>query len=592
MFEASKDGEVEKLMLLLDDSSNANELVLLNDKWGRTALHYAANKEIAQLLVNSVIECDQKALLTTRSPRVRDSEGLLPPKPTALDAAVANGRFDVVEYLLSFSIAHELLFAQEEKLCHICLHYAKSADMVDLLLNAVKSDEMRKKFLLTGNWRNETILHLAVKNGYKEVITYLCNLPDSPELLQCLDVNGNTAYCCTRSRDILQVLVEASPNYMWKDLLLKGNKEKRTVLHGASVLQVPEMVEYLCSLSLTDLITLRDKSGDTALHLAHSLDITQMLIESIPTSVSVELIFTKNNHGRTVLHRFVYWNADISAVEYLLDSVPSVEKLLFVTDNEGRTALHYADTVDMVELLINNVKDELAFLNITDIEGHTALMYMAVRGLPECLRYLLDLVESEFGERDLEQSLLIRNFSGQNVFHLASISPLSGELVEVLQDYINIVRIDEILIPDKFNNTPITYLSARFLTNMFAEFIMRSPPWERREYLHLKNIKGTNCLSILDKREFVDSWYLRDVLCVEEDISYHQRFKRIPFSSKFSVDALFHPEKHIRFDQDILRVLKYALNEYSPLDFDVAPRYPKMAVAGLSSVRDLQKVTN
>ena len=311
------------------------------------------------------------------------------------------------------------------------------------------------------------------------------------------------------------------------------------------------------------------------------------------TSAS-DLAHTADGHGRTALH---YARTD-QTVQWLLEASDDPLTYIRTVDEDGQTALHHARTSGILDLLINTATDKLAYISITDNDGHTALMYMAERGTPVMLSCFLEYIEDEFSEEVLKHALLQTNNKSQTIFHLAAKSPFVERFFNILPDYIDLVKLENVLVPDMFNNTPLTYLTARFFTQSFAEFLLRIPMWDRKKYLQQRNRRNTSCLSILQNGKFLENEYNELVLCNPPTEFVHSEiFDNDFYSDEYTgeefdkLDQMFFPEEYFRCQEDILRVYTYAVGEYSPLDLQLSHHNYIIAVhKALSAKQHIEKV--
>ena len=249
----------------------------------------------------------------------------------------------------------------------------------------------------------------------------------------------------------------------------------------------------------------------------------------------------------------------------------TIRELLRVEILFGRTVLHLTKTANDVQSVINILQeeDQLECICEVDNDGNTAVMYMAKRGLHKGLQSTLQYMEDTFDSSCLQTILLWRNKERQNIFHLAAICPLAKELFNVLTDYLDILELEEVLAPDKYNNTPFMYLAARYSTAAFAELLLKLPTVQRYQFLEKKNRRRMSCISSLQQGQFDSKFYLRDILCQKGILSYQKSFADVVLD----VENLYlaFPGSFLKYDGNILRVIKYALNEYSPMDLQVSP---------------------
>ena len=421
----------------------------------------------------------------------------------------------------------------------------------------------------------------ASRNGNVETMKQLLeNSADASQLVLQVDEWQESALHGALNTEVAQLLVDSVDANDLPKFLCLSNYLGNTALHVASGLNIPTIAKYLCGLK-PELLLLKDQDdGNTPLHLAFAKETLQAMIESIPECSKKDYMFIKNKYGQTPLHVLTdrnhfdnppftdSSNVQPSAVEYYLNVAPDLEELLLEKDCAGRTALHYAETEETVTLLVDAAEDQMSYINMADNEGLTALMVMAIDANATTLQSTLEYME-DLG-LDLVSSLLKTNNKGQNIFHVSSMSPVVDKLITVLQDYIEDVGVENILVPDVFSNTPLTYLVGRYSTSAFAEFMMKTPFWKRRELLSKKNINGVTSRSVSEKGVFVEEYYLKEILCTENKFfggfaveSYTLKYRSMsPVAWTFGSDS--------KYNADIFRIMKYSLNEYSPLDLQVA----------------------
>ena len=550
VFESAEKGQIDTLRTLLTTSSNPSDLILHTDSQGRTALHTALNRDIAELLIEFAKPNIKKLLWITSKIS----------KHTALDSAIFANKTDIVEYLCGLTSAdHELLTDGYLLPSRSPLHKAKSTGMAKTLIKYIPDDKLTT-FLLHTDVYGWTALHGATKGGYNDLVEFYCSIAP-PELILCKDIFNYTALHVAYTEVAVQVLLQSLAEPVRKEMILTLNKEGQTALHTLSecLYVEPEAVKYYisCSSDSNELLFIKDRSGKTALHYACSEEITLILIDSAQDRE--RYVCTKDNDGQTALHHALTVEIARSLVDAAEDEVTYVS----IADNTGRTALHYARTEEIAMLLVDTVDDPIGYLNISDCEGNTAIMYMVVAGLTETFQGVIEYIHDNYDASVIKKFLSQTNSKKQNIFHLVSISPLVEDFFEILQDYIDVVDLSDVLSTDITNNTLMTYLVARFSARPLAELVLRTPFWKRREWLLTKNKQGTDPQSVLKLKKFVKEFYREKVLCITGDQHYYKLFSG---NSRLSIRQRFHPEEHIRYDDVIWKIIKYGLNEYSLLD--------------------------
>ena len=581
--------------LLLSAAANASDLVLQTDQDNRTALHYARDRDIAQLLLSAAANARDLVLQTDRDnctalhyARDRDvAQLLLSAAANASHLVLQTDTFnrtalhyaqdrDIAQLLLSAAVNASDLVLQTDQYNCTTLHFAGDRDIAQLLVQSVDFNKLKHLLWITSRFSSQTAFDKAVADNRPDVCEYLVGLTSHdnsllkdgqyfPGYSQIYDAR------CPRTAKMLLDLVPAERKY---EFLLRTDMNNRTVLHTAVNFRRDGLVKYLCSLPNTDLLLRKDKDGDTALHLACTEMSVQTLLESLPEDILPDYVVGLNNKKQTPLHTLVKRiarglekSADESAIEYLLNISQYSDEVLLQQDFDGRTALHYAYTAKRVDLLLNSAQTPLSCIRAVDNDGLNPLMQMIASGRTSALRFMLEYLEEHFSSDEVEKTFKMISKKRQNIFHLACISPFATDMLQILASYID-VKIENFLFPDIYGNTPLIYIIGTYRTSSFAQLIMGIPAWRRRYYLFVENKKGISCQSILDRERIVEDEFLEKILCVP-GTSYSGHFHSLMdnflcYESDYT--------QYFNRDADIVRVRKYALNEYSPLDLCVSSR--------------------
>lgn len=189
------------------------------------------------------------------------------------------------------------------------------------------------------------------------------------------------------------------------------NKDGRTCLHRAVLMQNREIVEYLVSLDLS--LNELDRDNSSPLHLSRGWPMAQYLIEKGANPGAT------NNNGQTFAHLAAGNFSEIDFAQMVKYLVVDLEMghLLSVQDNQHRTPLHIRlmhklDVRASTLYIILNIPEHP--VNLEDMEGNSVFL-LAIAG-----RYRLDLVKM-FGEReDLNWNGM--NKEQQNALHVAVVS--------------------------------------------------------------------------------------------------------------------------------------------------------------------------
>ncbi|XP_067678956.1 serine/threonine-protein phosphatase 6 regulatory ankyrin repeat subunit B-like [Haliotis asinina] len=396
---AAKRLDIENVMLLLEHGANPHT----RDQHCQTTLHFAArnaNSEVLRLFLERGVDAS-----------VQDNTGM-----TALHCAVLWCHTENVELLLERCQERD----KQDKNGKTPLHHASETEFSNIV-----------KLLLDGNFdpcvqnhNDETPLHCAAKHGHNGNVRLLLSKGANGSLK---DKHGKTAlhYTSTLNKDSMEQLLAHGADSNAKD------ESGRTPLHLATE-ENYDMVKLLLDNGADPCV--KDDEGKTPLHLAavHKLESIHLLLEKgadplikdkegrTPLHYAAEhndwgcanqLLENggdpciQDQQGKTALHdavkadydRNVYRRTGTS-YKYLSSRIKkkSIAKLLVdkgcsksVTDNEGKTALHYAaesSSGDSLQLLL----DDTAITSIKDKHGKTPLHYAAAKGSSDSVKLLLE----------------------------------------------------------------------------------------------------------------------------------------------------------------------------------------------------------
>lgn len=516
-------------------------------------LHNVKSKQEAQFLVESVNPGFRKYFLQS----IDEEES------SALHVAVIEGNLEVVEYLCEAAGKYDSdLITQVDRYGRTPLFYVNEEYVARLLVDSL-SPEKQQSLLLSRTLCKETVLHEASAKGNASLVAYYCSIVLKLEEFVFsrdrfsrtplhLASNGSTAKKLIRS--VQHILKE-------KDIFLALDCNLSTPLHRAAEYGRAEVVECLCRISLSeDQLTQIDKFGRTPLHYAKTKDIAHIIINSMKKSYQRSYIMICDNEGQTALHSATMWGggkkvalhtqsegsrADV--LKYLCKLIGP--DLVTVKDNYGRTALHYADSFQDAQLLIDySGSSPLEYISTRDDSGSNALAYLVLQFSPEDLSDMLDYIELEFGSDTLRKlAFTSLNTDKQSLLHLAPIfftktNDLCSIVLERLPpDFYNLMT------ADSEGYTPLDYMVFRTLLNPFAQTIISLPLAQRQMCFTHRNLLA------YDRRKSKKS--------TEESKE-----------EVFDVDVIWEMKNHStifqlnQIHEDIFRIVKYALNEYSLLD--------------------------
>jgi len=538
-----------------------DELIKKKDECGWTTLHSANNQETAKLLVESIRPERQKDFILS----------LDQDQCTALHRAVDNNNIGVVKYLCGLSSTSDDLLLKLNSNNWTALHYAQNREMAELLVQSVSAEKL-KDFLLPTDADQFSALHKAAYSEYFDVVKYLCSLDLSQELVLKQNASGWTALHYAVDRKTAELIVSTVPPNKTRDFVFAVTANQNTALHAATDNARTDVIEYLCSLYPEDdeLILKQDNDGHTALHYAKTQYVAKLLTESVKPEKQDKFVLSVGEKKLTALHTAAFYgNADV--VEYLCDMPQLASKLIHAKTADGSTALHIAKNDAVAKhILESSYLDLFEILASEDILGNSPFLSLVLYGRHEALKELLRYIEEDY---DSALNIMIMHMQkynkyNRNILHLAALSPSLDELYGVLQDYLFYADVKNMLYPDIFGNTPIHYVAAKYDTKIFANFMLHLPLSRRKYITGSANMQLINCEQIIYRRSFQEQFYISKVLCSTTNQTIASLFGHIieTFYSEEFQNQLKHPETLYRYDETILKVMKYSLNEYSLLD--------------------------
>jgi ankyrin repeat protein len=268
-----------------------------------------------------------------------------------------------------------------------------------------------KRVLETRNVNGESILHIATRRGYLDIVKACVNLGAD---IRAIDKIHNTLLHKAADRcdlDIFRYFLELELN---PD---RYNRKRETPLHIAIQQKNLALVKLLVDLKVN--LNARDNFGYCVLHRAvrvGNIDIVQKLIQC------GSLIHTTDNDGNTPLHDAIkFGNLDIISCLLLTNQT----KIDFKNLN-GNTALHYAVLLckDVVDVQCVCLLKDVYGANVTvqNKSGYTPLHLAAHFNRVLVARELLrvDDVHTDFDQRDQDLVTQLKNCDGDTALHCAA----------------------------------------------------------------------------------------------------------------------------------------------------------------------------
>ena len=458
-FFAIDQNSLELVKFLLNHNS---DLVNIRSEEGRTTLHFARDKSIAELLLEhnpNLIDIPNKDKTTVlHSAAIRGDENmvkfLLEQNPdlvyfkdiygrTALHFAAENGFKNIVKQLFEQDPSLANIQSKDGETALLLAIGTGSESIVKLLLShnlglintqgkAALHEAVRwgyeklvnlllkydSNLVNVQNKDGDTVLHLAVERRNESMVNLL--LKRNPNLIGIQNKNGETALHLAAkegNEGMVNLLLERDP-----DLIDIQNKNKETALHLAARKGNEKLVKLLLERDY-NLIDIQNKNKETVLHLAareENESMVNLLLERNPNLINIQ-----NNEGETVLH-LATRKKDESMINLLLEQDPN---LVNIQNNERETALHLAareGNESMVNLLL---KYHSSLANIQDGNGRTAL-HIAVgtgTGNENIAKLLLTLTRGP-------DFVNIQDKDGKTALHLA-VGAGNGYIVPLLLSF-------------------------------------------------------------------------------------------------------------------------------------------------------------
>jgi len=493
-------------LFLNEINPNSKKLLFEKDGHDSTALHFARNVEVAQVLLNALTFEDQIEFIF-----LADEFGL-----TALHQASTHRCVDVISLFLdTVKGESQKLLLQSDVYGRTPLAYAGNSATVELLVRRFNSDPT--EYIYHADLEGRTPFRVTIDEGYRlDVIKYFIEMFDSEKqkLIRMAAKDGSTTLHGAEDVETARILVEAVAPEDRIPFIFQENTEGQTAFHSAAEFDKEEVLIYLADQVKTDcikLLTARDKQGRNALHLANEKATARRLLKLFTAALELS----------------------IDSSGGLVNGCSYIKQL----DNCGDSAVSIA-------LVKNDVQYDM-------------------------FKYLLKHAFEHGTKQDLKFLLEHRNTSGRNVFHLACLSFSIEKLFRVLESYKNFVDVQAVVLPDNYGNSPVSYIAAKYYTHWFADILMQLPLPLRRILCTSKNTKGVNVKEIVHRQQFDRKYFLESILgepymFVKGSEGSSQVQKTDSYYRTSFQNFVYRPKR--REDDVILKVINYALNYYSIID--------------------------
>ncbi|XP_058454154.1 uncharacterized protein LOC131432097 [Malaya genurostris] len=339
----------KKVIEILLKHEQATEMLRTSNRWGQTALHLAAESDNCEL-VNLLIERGASVM-------AKDTNGKIP-----LHIAIENEAKKVIEILLKHKQATKMLRTSDffgQTALNLAIFYG-NYEIVNILIEHGASVMAKDKY-------GRIPLHIAIEKKAKKVVEILLKHEQTTEMLRTSGKYERTALHLAAIYDnyeILNILIEHGASVMAKD------EDGRIPLHIAIETNAKKVIEILLEHEqATEMLLTSDESEGNGLHLAayyKKYELVNILIERGAS------VMAKNEFGEIPLHIAIEKKAK-KVVEILLKHEQATE-MLRTSDENGRTALHFAAFYDNYEIL-NILIEHGASVMAKDEDGRIPLHY-------------------------------------------------------------------------------------------------------------------------------------------------------------------------------------------------------------------------
>ncbi|XP_021376771.1 uncharacterized protein LOC110465343 [Mizuhopecten yessoensis] len=431
------------------------------DESGKSGLHYAAaggNVKVFNELVHAGL-----------SPQAITKDG-----STVLHIAAANKRAELVQYIIE---NNPIILPQEDLSGWNALHAAAAVggiEVISLLVEAGMSPGIPTQI-------GRTMLHVAGFKGQVLLVRHI--IKHYKDIINVIDNTGNTAMHSAAAGGSVGVFIELlhagiSPQATTND--------ESTVLHIAANNGKTDIVRYIIQY-IKDIVPLTNDTGRSALHCAAAGKNTGVFDDLIRAGLSPS---DMTKAGKTVLHEAAFCGKP----EFIGRIAKKFPRILHMTDESGRTALHYvaaSGNVEAFNALImaglsadDTAKDGSTVLHIASFNGNLELVIHIVDNIIEIIPMIDNSGKTALhhaaagGKVEVFIELLHAGLSsktttndGSTVLHIAS---YNGKLD--LVRYIIQATIDVLPLADESGRTALHYAAAGGNVDVFVELVEAGLP--------------------------------------------------------------------------------------------------------------------
>ena len=380
---------------------------------------------------------------------ITDNEGW-----TAVHYSAQSGNYELVAYFVEMGA--DIHLKTDDGIN--CLHIAALQGHLNLCKMLIDKHKVDLHITDNEGW---TAAHSSAQSGNYELVAYFVEMGADIHLktddgINCLHIAALQGHLnlCKMLIDKHKVDLDMTTNKGW------------TAVHSSAQSGNYELVAYFVEMGAD--IHLKTDNGINCLHIAAlqgHLNLCKMLIDKH----KVDLHIT-DNEGRTAVH-YSAQSGNYELVAYFVQMGADIHLKI----DDGRNCLHVAALkghLNLCKMLIDKHKVDL---HITDNEGRTAVHYSAQSGNYELVAYFVQM----------GADIHLKIDDGRNCLHIAA---LQGHL-NLCKMLIDKHKVD-LHITDNEGRTAVHYSAKSGNYELVAYFVQMGAD------IHLKIDDGRNCLHI------------------------------------------------------------------------------------------------
>ena len=399
---ASKSGQLDIVLYILSLDVDIEELLFQQSECADgdisgTALHVAANREIAEVLIGAVSNERRQDFVLEQNILGQN----------AYQTACIGKHVDVMEYLLNISehdtelksvpdaitepstsfrdIEGIFVYDQPEELFRCESITQPDTDQFNSQRHSSKPAISQGRDLGYSTFRAACVDRITV---VIKAQLHRLSLSDWREVFETDHRCGSVLHHAG-DRDVADLLLSKLAKEQQCEALLAEDREGLTPLHTACKDGRHDVLQYFLTLKLIEVdrwFTRNVEEVGTALHCAADQTTARLILQAVPKEYRSDFIEFHNKHTETALH--LACDKGLSDIAfYLLAEASDKDKLLFTLSvkPEGQnecsgSALHYAANIKIAKLLVNAVsfQKRREFVELPNQSGYPAV-YVAER---------------------------------------------------------------------------------------------------------------------------------------------------------------------------------------------------------------------